>query len=314
MVNNTAEHIITKSPATNHGDPVDIAADIKNSGVYEGTRLIPVLTIAGSDCSGGAGVQADLKTMSANGVFAESVITSVVAENTARVISVQNIDVNIIKDQIDAVFEDIPPKAVKIGMLGSPEIMHAVAEKLEQYNPEHVVIDPVMYAKNGAALMDPSCIGTLIDIIIPRAGVLTPNIPEAERISDMEIRSVADQRKAAQVIQKMGCLSVLVKGGHAHGDARDVLFDGEQFHEFTTSRIPTKNTHGTGCTYSSAIASQLALGYRRGQAIARAKRYVTVAIQHALMLGNGNGPTHHFWDLYEHGLDDSVVGKSQVVR
>ncbi|MFT8703835.1 bifunctional hydroxymethylpyrimidine kinase/phosphomethylpyrimidine kinase [Bifidobacterium aquikefiricola] len=302
MVENTSEHTAIHDAATT------------NTATYEGTQLVPVLTIAGSDCSGGAGVQADIKTMSANGVFAESVITSVVAENTARVISVHNVDVNIIKDQIDAVFEDIPPKAVKIGMLDSAAIMHAVAEKLEQYQPEHVVIDPVMYAKNGDPLMDPSCVGSLIETIIPLADVLTPNIPEAERISGISIEGVDDQRKAAQIIQRMGCLSVLVKGGHASGDARDILFDGERFHEFTAPRIHTKNTHGTGCTYSSAIASQLALGYRRDQAIARAKRYVSMAIRHGLMLGNGNGPTNHFWDLYEHGLDDSVVGKNQTVR
>lgn len=277
---------------------------------YEGTRLIPVLTIAGSDCSGGAGVQADIKTMSALGVFAESVITSVVAENTARVISVDDVDVKVISDQIDAVFEDIAPKAVKVGMLGSTEIMHAVSKKLEQYQPEHVVIDPVMFAKNGAALMDPHCIGTLIDTVISHATVLTPNIPEAECIAGMSIHNLEDQRAAAQAIQHMGCASVLVKGGHAQGDARDILFDGTAFHEFTAPRINTKNTHGTGCTYSSAIAAQLALGFRRDEAIARAKRYVTIAIRHSLMLGHGNGPTNHFWDLYEHGLAHSVGAKS----
>ncbi|MFT8639867.1 bifunctional hydroxymethylpyrimidine kinase/phosphomethylpyrimidine kinase [Bifidobacterium sp.] len=300
MVENATERI--NNPETAGQGPATAS--------YEGTHLVPVLTIAGSDCSGGAGVQADVKAMSANGVYAESVITSVVAENTARVISVQNIDVKIIRDQIDAVFEDIAPRAVKIGMLDSPQIMHAVADKLDQYRPEHVVIDPVMYAKNGAALMDPDCIDTLIDTVIPHADVLTPNIPEAERICGIGIDDLDSQREAARLIQKMGCRSVLVKGGHAQGDAMDILFDGEGFHEFTTARIPTKNTHGTGCTYSSAIAAQLALGYGRNQAIARAKRYVTVAIEHALMLGRGNGPTNHFWDVYEHGLKDSVVGGS----
>ncbi|MDN6459467.1 MAG: hydroxymethylpyrimidine/phosphomethylpyrimidine kinase, partial [Bifidobacterium crudilactis] len=147
------------------------------------SSLIPVLSIAGSDCSGGAGIQADIKSMSANGVFAMSVITSVVAENTARVISVLDVDASIIADQIDAVFEDIPPKAVKVGMLDSPDIMKVVVDKLNEYQAPNVVIDPVMYAKNGAPLMDPSCIGWLIETVIPRADVLTPNIPEAERIS-----------------------------------------------------------------------------------------------------------------------------------
>ncbi|WP_416174840.1 MAG: Phosphomethylpyrimidine kinase [Bifidobacterium crudilactis] len=267
------------------------------------STLIPVLSIAGSDCSGGAGIQADIKSMSANGVFAMSVITSVVAENTARVISVLDVDASIIADQIDAVFEDIPPKAVKVGMLDSPDIMKVVVDKLNEYQAPNVVIDPVMYAKNGAPLMDPSCIGWLIETVIPRADVLTPNIPEAERISGMSITDMDSQREAARQIQAMGCASVLVKGGHATGDATDVLFDGERFYEFTAPRIHTKNTHGTGCTYSSAIASNLALGLPFHKAIEKAKQYVTMAIMHSLELGKGNGPTNHFWDLYAHGLE-----------
>lgn len=261
-----------------------------------------VLTIAGSDCSGGAGIQADLKTFSAHGVFGMSVIVSVVAENTSRVIDIQDITPEMIEKQIDAVFEDIEVDAVKVGMLSTPECMRAVAGKLRQYKPEHVVIDPVMYAKNGCPLMDPSAVDALIETILPLADVLTPNIPEAERITGMEIRSVADMEAAARKIHDMGSQSVVVKGGHAIGNALDVLFDGKQMHHFETQRIDTKNTHGTGCTFSSAVASQLALGMDICKAVEKAKVYVTTAISHSLAIGKGCGPTHHFYELYRYGL------------
>lgn len=253
-----------------------------------------VLTIAGSDCSGGAGIQADLKTMSAHGVFAMSVIVSVVAENTARVISIEDISPKVIADQMDAVFEDIVPDAVKVGMLSTPACMQAVAQKLRQYQPPHVVIDPVMYAKNGAPLMNPDAVGALIEHVLPLATVLTPNIPEAECIAKMEIESVADMEQAARKIHQMGCQNVLVKGGHAVGDALDVLFDGQSFFHFETARIDTKNTHGTGCTLSSAIASNLALGHSVQQAVKLAKDYVTEGIRHSLAIGKGCGPLNHF--------------------
>ena len=254
-----------------------------------------VLTIAGSDCSGGAGVQADLKTMSAHGVFAMSVIVSVVAENTARVISIEDISPKVIEDQMDAVFEDIFPDAVKVGMLSTPPCMQAVARKLRQYQPRHVVIDPVMYAKNGAPLMNPDAVGALIEYILPLATVLTPNIPEAECIAKMEIHSVAD---AARRIYAMGCKNVLVKGGHAIGNALDVLYDGQSFHHFENERIHTKNTHGTGCTLSSAIASNLALGHDTVEAVRLAKDYVTEGIRHSLAIGKGCGPLNHFYALF----------------
>lgn len=253
-----------------------------------------VLTIAGSDCSGGAGIQADLKTMSAHGVFAMSVIVSVVAENTARVISIEDISPKVIADQMDAVFEDIVPDAVKVGMLSTPACMQAVAQKLRQYQPPHVVIDPVMYAKNGAPLMNPDAVGALIEHVLPLATVLTPNIPEAECIAKMKIESVEDMEQAARKIHEMGCQNVLVKGGHAVGDALDVLFDGQSFSHFETARIDTKNTHGTGCTLSSAIASNLALGHSVQQAVKLAKDYVTEGIRHSLAIGKGCGPLNHF--------------------
>ncbi|MEG2000709.1 MAG: bifunctional hydroxymethylpyrimidine kinase/phosphomethylpyrimidine kinase, partial [Evtepia sp.] len=182
-----------------------------------------VLSIAGSDCSGGAGIQADLKTFSAHGVFGMSVIVSVVAENTSRVLEMEDVSPDLIRKQIDAIFEDIEVDAIKIGMLSTSECMEAVADKLQQYHPAHVVIDPVMYAKNGCALMSPDAIGTLITKILPLADVLTPNIPEAEKITGMKIDTLADMETAAQQICALGCRSALVKGGHSSGTPIDVL-------------------------------------------------------------------------------------------
>jgi hydroxymethylpyrimidine/phosphomethylpyrimidine kinase len=261
-----------------------------------------VLSIAGSDCSGGAGIQADLKTFSAHGVFGMSVVVSVVAENTSRVIDFQDVCPEIVQSQIDAVFEDIEVDAVKIGMLSCMETMRAVADKLRFYKPRGIVVDPVMYAKNGCPLMNPDAIDTLIDVVLPLADVLTPNIPEAEKISGMEIRNLDDMKDSARAIHGLSLRNVLVKGGHASGDAIDVLFDGTGFKYFSAPRVETKNTHGTGCTYSSAIASNLALGLSVEDAVKRAKDYVTTAIKHSLSIGRGHGPTNHFYDLYRHGL------------
>lgn len=194
--------------------------------------------------------------------------------------------------------------AVKIGMLSTPECMKAVAAKVKQYKPENVVIDPVMYAKNGCPLMEPTAVSTLIETIIPLADVLTPNIPEAEKIADMQISTVSDMETAAKKIHSMGCKSVVVKGGHHIGNAVDVLFDGKNFYHFETARIDTINTHGTGCTFSSAIASQLAKGKSVPDAVKAAKTYVTMAIEHSLAIGKGCGPTHHFYELYQHGLSE----------
>ena len=260
------------------------------------------LSIAGSDCSGGAGIQADLKTFSAHGVFGMSVISSVVAENTFRVIEFQDIRPDMIEKQIDAIFEDIPPHSVKIGMLSCRGSMLAVANKLREWKPTNVVLDPVMYAKDGCALMASDAIETLIAELVPLTDMLTPNIPEAEKMSGIAINSIDDMERAGRLICEMGCRSVLVKGGHSDGDATDVLFDGKSFHHYTAKRINTKNTHGTGCTYSSAIASNLALGLPAYKAVAHAKEYVTTAIAHALDIGRGSGPTHHFYDLYRNGL------------
>ena len=257
-----------------------------------------VLSIAGSDCSGGAGIQADLKTFCAHRVFGMSVIVSVVAENTSRVIAIEDASPDMIRKQVDAVFEDIGTDAVKVGMLSTSACMAAVADRLAVYRPANVVIDPVMYAKNGCPLMEADAMDTLMERIIPLADVLTPNIPEAEKIAGMRIASVADMEEAAEKIWRLGCRNVVVKGGHAKKEPLDVLFDGKKLYHFKAQRIMTKNTHGTGCTFSAAIAARLAGGADVRDAVAGAKEYVTGAIAHALEIGKGNGPTNHFYAFY----------------
>lgn len=260
-----------------------------------------LLTIAGSDCSGGAGIQADLKTFAAHGTYGMSVIVSVVAENTSRVISIQDIDADIIQDQLDAVFEDIKVDGVKVGMLSNTSAIKAVAEKFKQYCPPKPVIDPVMVAKGGCALMRADALDALIHEIIPLAFVLTPNIPEAEVITGMKINGIDEMKKAAAAIYKMGAKNVLIKGGHLSGDAEDILFDGKNFFSYLNARIQTKNTHGTGCTLSSAIAANLAKGMQITEAVRAAKAYITMAIEHALPIGKGHGPTNHFYNFYKNG-------------
>lgn len=257
-----------------------------------------VLSIAGSDCSGGAGIQADLKTFSAHGVFGMSVITSVVAENTSRVIDICNIPGDMVEKQIDAVFEDIEVHGVKVGMLSGRDTIEAVAKSLCRYRPGHLVVDPVMYAKCGDPLMDPAAVDALIERLLPFADILTPNIPEAERIARIPILSVADMEAAARRIYAMGCKAVVIKGGHSKEDAADVFFDGRNVRIFKAERIHTKNTHGTGCTFSSAITAGLAKGAGKAEAVERAKAYVTGAIGHAIPIGRGCGPLYHFWQFY----------------
>ena len=258
-----------------------------------------VLTIAGSDCSGGAGIQADLKTFSAHGLFGMSVIAAVTAENTQRVIDVQDISPDIIEKQIDAVFEDIEVDAVKIGMLSVSESVRSVALKAKEYKMKNMVVDPVMVSKTGYSLMKRDTVDTLIKELIPLSTVITPNIPEAEIISKMKINNIRDMEKSAKVIYGMGPKNVLVKGGHLTIDAIDVLYDGKIFTYYKSERINTKNTHGTGCTISSAIASNLALGEDIKDAVGNAKKYITEAIIHSLSIGHGAGPTNHFYELYK---------------
>lgn len=256
------------------------------------------LTIAGSDCSGGAGIQADLKAFSAMGTFGMSVVTSVVAENTSRVISIQDIDNSIIADQLDAVFEDIEVHGVKVGMLSNAGIMKTVAEKLKEYKPCFAVIDPVMVATSGGVLLKSDSLDTLVNEIIPLSFVLTPNIPEAEALAGMKISSVDDMKKAAVRIHGLGAKNVLVKGGHLTREATDILYDGENFHSFSHERIDSKNTHGTGCTLSSAITARLALGDDIINAVHTAKIYLTEAISNSFSVGKGNGLVNHFYEYY----------------
>jgi len=266
-----------------------------------------VLTIAGSDSCGGAGIQADLKTFSANGVYGMSVITAVTAQNTQGVFAVQDIEEDIIKAQIDAIFTDISVDAVKIGMVSKISTINAISEKLEQYKPTNVVLDPVMISKSGYSLLQPQSKTALIIKLITKATIITPNIPEAEEIlkeinADITaIETIEDMEKAAKEIYKLGCKNVLLKGGHMSGEAIDVLYDGNELTHFYSERIPTKNTHGTGCTLSSAIASNLALGFNVKASVQNAKEYITTAIKHSLDIGKGVGPTNHFYTLYKRG-------------
>ena len=257
-----------------------------------------LLTIAGSDSSGGAGIQADLKTFAAHGTFGMSVITAVTAQNTQGVTMVQDIDAGVIEAQIDAVFDDIRVDAVKIGMVSRPEIIKTIADRLRYYKPQIVVLDPVMISKSGYPLLAPEACETLIKELLPLATLVTPNLPEAEAITGMQVTEKAQMRAVAEKIITLGAKAVLVKGGHLSDTADDLLFDGSTETWFPGKRIPTKNTHGTGCTLSSSLAANLAKGLVLPEAVRTSKAYVTEAIEHGIELGSGCGPTHHFVDLY----------------
>lgn len=256
------------------------------------------LTIAGSDSSGGAGIQADLKTFAANGVYGMSVITAVTAQNTRGVSAAQDVATEVVQKQIEAVFDDIQVDAVKIGMVSGNDTIVALSESLLKYRPAKIVIDPVMVSKSGFHLLRPEAVGSLVERLLPLATVLTPNIPEAELIAAMGIKTVEDMEKAAARIFELGPKYVLLKGGHLQGRPTDVLYDGHDYHHFYGERIITKNSHGTGCTLSAAIAANLAKGMATPEAVRQAKEYLTVAIAHSLEIGAGAGPVHHFYDLY----------------
>jgi len=258
-----------------------------------------VLTIAGSDCSGGAGIQADLKTFAAHGLYGMSVITAVTAQNTQGVFAVQDISRDVIAKQIEAIFDDIKVDGVKIGMVSQVQTIEVIAEQLRCYSPQIIVLDPVMVSKSGYHLLNPEAEATLIKELLPLAMVVTPNIPEAEIMTKMSISTLQQMEQSAKAIYQMGAKNVLLKGGHLEIEATDILYDGQKFSYFSSPRIPTKNTHGTGCTLSSAITSNLALGYTLYQAVVRAKEYITIAIEHSLSIGKGVGPTHHFYTLYK---------------
>ena len=254
------------------------------------------LTIAGSDSGGGAGIQADLKTFAALGVYGTSAITAVTAQNTLGVTAIGVLSADLVTAQIEAVAGDIEIHATKTGMLARAAIVEAVAAAVEDLELPNLVVDPVMVAKSGDRLLDDEGIQTLCTELLPRARVVTPNIPEAEVLSGKRISSADTAREAAQRIHAMGAAAVIVKGGHAAGDEIvDLLFDGKQFIEFRTPRVKSSNTHGTGCTFASAIAAHLALGRSLPEATARAQAYVAGAIRHGLAIGKGHGPLDHFW-------------------
>ena len=255
------------------------------------------LTIAGSDSSGGAGIQADIKTMTANGVYAMSAITALTAQNTTGVQGIFEVTPEFLAQQLDSIFTDIRPDAVKIGMVSSSELIRCIARKLKEYKAERIVVDPVMVATSGARLISEDAIDTLKEELLPLASILTPNIPETEVLADMPVKSSDDMIKAAELISsKYGC-AVLCKGGHSLNDANDLLYADGSYHWFNGLRINNPNTHGTGCTLSSAIASNLAKGYSLDASVERAKAYISGALAAMLDLGQGSGPMNHAFDI-----------------
>ena len=251
------------------------------------------LTIAGSDSSGGAGIQADIKTMMAHGVFAETAITALTAQNTTGVTGVLESTPEFLAQQLDAVFTDIFPDAVKIGMVSSSALITVIADKLKEYGAKNIVIDPVMVATSGAKLINDDAVSTLKKELFPLASVLTPNIPEAEVLADMEIKNVDDMKKAAQIIGNQFNCAVLCKGGHSLNDANDLLYLDGELKWFNGKRIDNPNTHGTGCTLSSAIASNMAKGKDLETSVEEAKVYISGALEAMLDLGKGSGPMNH---------------------
>ena len=260
-------------------------------------KLKTALTIAGSDCSGGAGIQADLKAMTMNGVYAMSAITALTAQNTTGVNGVYEVTPEFLGQQIDAVFDDIRPDAVKIGMVSSSDLIRTIADRLKFYKAENIVVDTVMVATSGARLISEDAIDTLKEYLIPIATVVTPNIPEAEVLSEMEIRDEDAMMRAAETIGHNFSCAVLLKGGHSINDANDLLYQNGEYRWFKGKRINNPNTHGTGCTLSSAIASNLAKGYDLETSVQRAKEYISGALAYMLDLGQGSGPMNHAFDL-----------------
>ena len=252
------------------------------------------MTIAGSDSGGGAGIQADLKTFAAFGVYGTSALTAVTAQNTRGVFAVAEVPEEVIALQIDVVLEDIGADAAKTGMLSSATIVETVADRLEAWGVERLVVDPVMVAKGGHPLLQPSAVEAVKERLLPLASVVTPNIPEAEILAGIEIDSGQAARDAARKIFDLGPRFVIVKGGHRSGDAMDLVFDGVAFTELPAERIDTLNTHGTGCSYSAAIAALLARGLVPLEAIAEAKSWLTEAIRASYTIGDGHSPVNHF--------------------
>lgn len=261
------------------------------------SKIKTALTIAGSDSSGGAGIQADLKTMLANGIYGMSAVTALTAQNTMGVTAISEVTPEFLGQQLDAVFTDIFPDAVKIGMTASDRLIEVIAEKLAFYGAKNIVVDPVMIATSGAKLISENAVETLMEKLLPIATLVTPNIPEAEVLSGMKIADKTDMEKAAEFIgKKYGC-AVLLKGGHSINDANDLLYENGEMTWFDGIRIDNPNTHGTGCTLSSAIAANLAKEYDLKLSVRLAKEYISGALAAMIDLGNGSGPMHHGFDL-----------------
>ena len=263
-----------------------------------------VLSIAGSDSSGGAGIQADIKTIIANGCYAETAITALTAQNTRGVIDILNVSKEFLANELDAIFQDIKPDAVKIGMVSDKELINVIAEKLKEYKVKNIVVDPVMVATSGAKLLSDDAISTLVSKLIPIATIITPNIPEAEVLSGMKINDINDMEEAIKIISKLGAKSTLLKGGHMINDANDLLFYNDELIWINGKRINNPNTHGTGCTLSSAIASNLALDYPLVESIKRSKYYLSKCLERMLDLGSGSGPMDHGWNFKEININD----------
>jgi hydroxymethylpyrimidine/phosphomethylpyrimidine kinase len=264
------------------------------------------LTIAGSDSGGGAGIQADLKTFAALGVYGASVISAVTAQDTQRVYGFVEMEPSFVAQQIDAVLGDIGADAVKTGMLASVPIIEAVAERMKHWNVTNLVVDPVMVAKGGDKLLHDDAVTALREKLLPLSLVVTPNLPEAEVLVGREIKTWDDMREAAFEIRSWGAANVVIKGGHREDDlaATDLLYDGKDYREYSTNRVKTQNTHGTGCTFASAIAATLAKGDSVHNAVAAAKAFVTKALQESYSIGHGHGPVHHFYRYWRPTLGE----------
>jgi len=260
-------------------------------------KMKTALTVAGSDCSGGAGIQADLKTMTMNGVYAMSAITALTAQNTTGVRAIQESTPEFLKQQLDAIFQDIYPDAVKIGMVSSCQLIRVIADRLKYYDAKNVVVDPVMVATSGSALMKTDAVRTLVEELIPLASLVTPNVPEAEILSGLTIKTKEDMITAAKQLGDRYHCAVLLKGGHSINDANDLLYANGELIWFEGKRIDNPNTHGTGCTLSSAIAANLAKGFTLADSVQRAKNYISGALGAMLDLGKGSGPMNHAFDL-----------------
>ena len=270
------------------------------------TKARIALTIAGSDSGGGAGIQADLKTFAALGVYGASVITAVTAQDTRRVYGFVELEPGFVAAQIDAVMDDIGADAVKTGMLSSAPIIEVVAERLRRWRVSDLVVDPVMVAKGGDKLLRDDAIAALKQRLLPLALVVTPNLPEAEALVGRPLTTWDEIKEAAQEIAGWGAANVVIKGGHREDvTATDLLFDGKGFREFSTGRVPTENTHGTGCTFASAIAATLAKGDSVPNAVAAAKAYVTLALQNSYAIGQGHSPVHHFYRYWRPQVERS---------